>query len=75
MFITGLNDTGDKLFKGVLHEIFEPKFFSWISVPQAPKYSIGAFLNFFENSLRYSRINVYQGVNDKFLADVVDTGD
>ncbi len=34
-------------------------FFSWISVPQAHKYSIRAVLNFFENSQRYSRINVY----------------
>ncbi len=44
--------------KGVWHEIFDFKFFSWISVPQAPKYSIEAFLNFFENSRRYSRIPV-----------------
>ncbi len=47
------------LLKGVWHEIFGFRFFSWISVPQAPKYSIGAILNFFENSRRYSRINVY----------------
>ncbi len=45
--------------KGVWHEIFDFRFFSWISVPQASKYSIGAILNFFENSRRYSRINVY----------------
>ena len=44
------------LLKGVWHEIFDFRFFSWISVPQAPKYSIGATLNFFENSQRYSRI-------------------
>ncbi len=67
MFITDVNDTGEKLFsgvndtgekfiagcdcldclKGVWHEIFDLSFFSWISVPQAPKYSIGAVLNFF----------------------------
>ncbi len=46
--------------KGVWHEIFELRFFSWISVPQAYKYSIGAVLNFFENSRRYSRITVYR---------------
>ncbi len=40
--------------KGVWHEILDFRFFSWISVPQAPKYSIGAVLNFFENSQRYS---------------------
>ncbi len=45
--------------KRVWHEIFDLRFFSWISVPQAPKYSIGAVLNFFENSRRYSQINVY----------------
>ncbi len=47
------------LLKGVWHEIFDLSFFSWISVPQAPKYSIGAVLNFFENSRRYSRTNFY----------------
>ncbi len=35
------------------------RFFSWISVPQAHKYSNRAVLNFFENSRRYSQINVY----------------
>ncbi len=47
------------MLKGVWHEIFELRFCSWISVPQAHTYSIGAVLNFFENSRRYSRINVY----------------
>jgi hypothetical protein len=47
------------MLKGVWHEIFDLSFFSWISVPQAHKYSTGAVLNFFENSRRYSRINVY----------------
>ena len=77
------------LLKGVWHEIFDFRFFSWISVPQTSKYSIGAILNFFENSQRYSRINVNTGVNDtgnklfsgvndtgeKLIAGVVDTGD
>ncbi len=49
--------------KGAWHEIFDFRFFSWTSVPQAPKYSIGAVLNFFENSQRYSRMII------------VDTGD
>jgi len=44
-------------FKGSLTRDF------WLQVffifPQAPKYSIGAVSNFFENSRRYSRINVY----------------
>ncbi len=44
------------ILKGVWHEIFNFRFFSWMSVPQASKYSIGAFLNFFEN---WRRINVY----------------
>ncbi len=46
-------------FKGSLIWDFRSQFFSWISVPQAPKYSTGAVLNFVENSRRYSRINVY----------------
>ncbi len=45
--------------KGSLTRDFRLQIFSLISVPQAPKYSFGAFLNFFENSRRYSRINVY----------------
>ncbi len=71
--------------KGVWHEIFDLMFFSWISVPQASKYSNGAILNFFENSRKYSRINVhdtgeklFRGVNDtgeKFIASVNDTSD
>jgi hypothetical protein len=44
--------------KGVWHENFDFKFFSWICVPQAPKYSIGAFLNLFENSWRYSQMAI-----------------
>jgi hypothetical protein len=38
-------DKGSKMavLKGVWHEIFNFIFFSWISVPQAPEYSNGAF--------------------------------
>jgi hypothetical protein len=49
--------------------------------PQAPKYSIGAVLNFCENLWRYSRMNIYKlfnGVNDtskKFIAGVNDTAE
>ncbi len=42
--------------KGQCHEIFCFWFFSWISVPQAPEYTIRAVSNFFENSRRYSQI-------------------
>ncbi len=52
-----------KYLKGVWHEIFDFRIFSWISVPQAPNYSIGAVLNFFKNSRRYLRMNIYAGVN------------
>jgi hypothetical protein len=38
---------------------FRLQVFSWISVSRAPKYSNGAILNFFENSRRYTRINVH----------------
>ena len=45
--------------KGVWHEIFDFRFFSWIRVPWAHEYSLGAVSNFFENSRRYSRMNFY----------------
>ncbi len=45
--------------KGVWHEIFDLRFFSWIIVTWAPEYSIGAVSNFFKNSRRYSQMNVY----------------
>ncbi len=50
---------GELDLKGVWHEIFDFMFFSWISVLQAPRYSIGAILNFFKNSQRYLRIILY----------------
>ncbi len=48
------------LLKGSLTRDFQAQVFSWISVPRAHKYSIEAVLNFFENSQRYLRINVYR---------------
>ncbi len=47
-----------KGLKGQCHEIFCFWFFSWISFPQAPEYSIRAFSIFFENSRRYSQLKV-----------------
>ncbi len=43
---------------GVWHEIFDFRLFSWISFRQAPEYPIGAMLNFYENSRRYSKVKV-----------------
>ncbi len=45
--------------KGQCHEIFDVWFFSWISFPQAPEYTIRAVSNFFENSRRYSQLKVH----------------
>ncbi len=47
-----------KALKGQCHEIFCFWFFSWISFPQAPEYTIRAVSIFFENSRRYSQLNV-----------------
>ncbi len=47
------------LLKGQCHEIFEFWFFSWISFPQAPEYTIWAVSNFFKNSWRYSQLKVH----------------
>ncbi len=44
--------------KGQCHEIFDFWFFSWISFPQAPEYTIRVVSNFFENSRRYSQLKV-----------------
>ncbi len=46
-----------QLIKGQCHEIFDFRFFSWISFPQAPDYPIRAVLNF--NSWRYSQLKVH----------------
>ena len=45
--------------KGQCHEIFCFWFFSWISFPPAPEYSIRTVSNFFENSRRYSQVKVH----------------
>ncbi len=66
------------VLKGVWHEILDLSFFSWISVPQAPEYSIGAVSNFVENLKWYSPMIVYHCVNntsDKLFTSVKDTGD
>ncbi len=46
------------VLKGQCHEIFDFRFFSWISFYQAPEYTIRVVSNFFENS----RIFAAQGV-------------
>ncbi len=67
MMLWGLNvsetrepaDDCKKGLKGQCHEIFCFCFFSWISFPPAPEYSIQTVSNFFENSRRYSRVKVH----------------
>ncbi len=44
--------------KGQCHEISRFWFFSWISFPPAPEYSIRTVSNFFENSRRYLQLKV-----------------
>ncbi len=53
--------------KGVWHKIFDFRYFSWISVTQAPEYTIRAIFNFYKNSWRY-----FQFV---LIAGVIDSGD
>jgi hypothetical protein len=52
----------------------DPQVFHWSAGYQKPaklgKYSIGAFLNFFENLRRYSRLN---GYNNLYFPGVVDS--
>ncbi len=48
----------DPPLKGQCHEIFSYWFFSWISFPQAPDYTIRAVSNFFKNSRRYLQLQV-----------------
>jgi hypothetical protein len=45
--------------KGVWHEIFSCKYFSWNSFPRSPEYPVRTVSNSFENSWRYTRMNVY----------------
>ncbi len=46
--------------KGQCHEIVDFRFFSWFSFPQAPEYTTSVVSNFFENSRRYSQLEVHQ---------------
>jgi hypothetical protein len=51
---------GDCPLKGTVHEICDFRFFSCISFPQAPEYTITAISIFFlENSQRYSWLKVH----------------
>ncbi len=62
--------------KGVWHEIFDFKIFSWISIPQAPKYSIG-FLIFSNIRGDICKLMFITGVvetGDKLFSGVSDTG-
>ncbi len=75
--------------KGVWHEIFDFSFLSWISVPQAPEYSIRIISTFskmrqdnrewmFITGVNDTGDKLFGGVNDtadKFIGGVVDTGD
>ncbi len=56
-FYTGLVGAKNYL-KGQCHEIFDFRFFSRISFPQVPEYTIRAVLNFFENSRRFLQLKV-----------------
>ncbi len=59
--------------KGQCHEIFCFWFFSWVSFPPAPEYSIKTVTNFFENSQWYSQVKVhhlYQQHRRKILLPV-----
>jgi hypothetical protein len=63
--------------KGQCHEIFLLCFFSGISFPPAPEYSVETVSNFFENSQRYSRVKCTTGINDtggKFATGINNTG-
>ncbi len=50
--------------KGQCHEIFCFRFLSWITFPQAPDNNFKIISNFFENSRRYSQVNVHHRVYD-----------
>ncbi len=54
-----LSASGELLLKGQCHEIFCFRFFSWITFPQAPDNNIRIISNCFENSRRYSQVNVH----------------
>jgi hypothetical protein len=50
--------------------IFDFRFSTWISFPQAPDYTFRAVSNFFEISRRYSQLKVHH----RFTTGIVDTG-
>ncbi len=54
-----LRDPSHLALKGQCHEIFDFWFFSWISFPQAPEYTIRVVSYFFENSRKYSQLKVH----------------
>ncbi len=61
--------------KGQCHEIFRFLFFSWISFPQAPDFTVRAVPNFFENSRKSSQVKVHNRCHGgKFAAGINDTG-
>ena len=65
------------MLKGQSHEIFHFWFFSSISFPPAPEYPIRTVSNFFENSQRYSQVEVhhwYQRHRWQFATRINDTG-
>ncbi len=47
------------ILKGQCHKIFWFRFFSWITLPQAPVKNIRIISNFLENSRRYSQVKVH----------------
>jgi hypothetical protein len=46
--------------KGLCHEIFCFRFFSWIISQQAPEKTLGSFSNFLSKIRRYSQVKVHQ---------------
>ncbi len=66
-----------RILMGQCHNIFCYWFFSWISFPPAPEYSIRTISNFFVYSRRYSQVKVYnryQWHRRKIAASINDTG-
>ncbi len=57
------------LLKWQCQEIFDFRFFSWISFPQAPEYPIRAASIFFENSRRYSQLKKFTIANFLFYEE------
>ncbi len=66
MLIVGANVQHFPTLKGQCHEIFDFCFFSWISFPQAPEYTIRSVSNF--SKIRGDILS------SRFATGVVDTG-